>query len=80
PFLLFISVLLLSYCIILLPNEETKETYKPDEVRSYLIDLEVEQELREAKGNTGIIKMIGMPVYAYNAYYYKLNHAMLTAY
>lgn len=80
PFILFIGVLLLSYCLILLPNEETKETYKPDEVRNYLTDLEVEQEFREAKGNTGIILRTGMPVYSLNASYYKLNHALLTAY
>lgn len=80
PFLLFIGVLLLSYCLILLPNEETKETYKPDEVKTYLTDLEVEQSFREKKGNTGIVHFTGMPVYAWNAYYYRLNHALLTAY
>ena len=80
PFILFISVLLLSYCLILLPNEETKETYHPDEVKEYLANLEVEQEFREAKGNTGINIMTGMPVHAMNAYYYRLNHALLTAY
>ena len=80
PFILFIGVLLLSYCLILLPNEKTKETYNPDEVKTYLTDLEVEQKFREKKGNTGIIIMTGMPVYAYNDYYYKLNHALLTAY
>ncbi|MCG7344611.1 hypothetical protein MHZ92_10720 [Sporosarcina sp. ACRSL] len=80
PFILFISVLLLSYCLILLPNEETKETYYPDEVRNYLTDLELEQKLREEKGNTGVIQMTGMPVYAMNANSYKLNQAMLTAY
>lgn len=80
PFILFISVLLLSYCLILLPNEETKETYHPDEVKEYLANLEVEQEFREANGNTGINIMTGMPVHAMNAYYYRLNHALLTAY
>ncbi|HEX5563613.1 MAG TPA: hypothetical protein VFX34_01530, partial [Sporosarcina sp.] len=80
PFLLFIGVLLLSYCLILLPNEKTKESYEPDEVKTYLTDLEVEQQFREAKGNTGIILRTGMPVYAMNAHYYKLNHALLTAY
>ncbi|WP_339251230.1 hypothetical protein NSQ43_14190 [Sporosarcina sp. FSL W8-0480] len=80
PFILFIGVLLLSYCLILLPNEKTKETYYPDEVKTYLTNLEVEQKFREEKGNTGIIRMTGMPVYAMNAYYYRLNHAMLMAY
>ncbi|MFC5604601.1 hypothetical protein [Sporosarcina koreensis] len=80
PFLLFIGVLLLSYCLILLPNEKTKETYEPDEVRTYLVDLEVEQKFREKKGNTGIVHFTGMPVYAMNDYYYRLNHALLMAY
>jgi len=80
PFLLFVGVLLLSYCLILLPNEKTKETYNADEVKTYLTELEVEQGFREKKGNTGIIKFTGMPVYAMNAKYYKLNHAMLMAY
>ncbi|MDN4606890.1 hypothetical protein [Sporosarcina highlanderae] len=80
PFILFMAVLLLSYCLILLPNKETKETYYPEEVRDYLTTLEVEQKFREEKGNTGIIIFTGQPVYAMNAYYYKLNHAMLTAY
>ena len=79
PFILFIGVLLLSYCLILLPNEETKETYYPDEVRTYLTELEVEQQLREIKGNTGIVLKSGMLVYAMNAYSYILNHALLTA-
>ncbi|MCM3636975.1 hypothetical protein M3152_04515 [Sporosarcina luteola] len=80
PFIVFIGVLLLSYCLILLPNEETKETYNPEEVRNYLTDLEVEQKFREEKGNTGIVHFTGMPVYSMNAYYYKLNQALLTAY
>ncbi|WP_432357764.1 hypothetical protein [Sporosarcina sp. UB5] len=80
PFILFIGVLLLSYCLVLLPNEKTKETYEPNEVRAFLTDLEVEQKYREEKGNTGVILFTGMPVYAINAYYYKLNQALLTAY
>ncbi|WP_262173682.1 hypothetical protein [Saccharococcus sp. Marseille-Q5394] len=80
PFIVFIGVLLLSYCLILLPNEETKETYNLEEVWNYLTDLEVEQKFREEKGNTGIVHFTGMPVYSMNAYYYKLNQALLTAY
>ncbi|MDW0117043.1 hypothetical protein QTL97_08860 [Sporosarcina thermotolerans] len=70
----------MSYCLILLPNEETKETYYPEEVRDYLITLEVEQKFREEKGNTGIVLRSGEFVYANNAYYYMLNNAMLNAY
>ncbi|MCM3711219.1 hypothetical protein [Sporosarcina luteola] len=80
PFIVFIGVLLLSYCLILLPNEETKESFTPEEVRNYLTDLKVEQKFREEKGNTGIVHFTGMPVYSMNAYYYKLNQALLTAY
>lgn len=80
PFILFIAVLALSYCLIILPNEETKETYYPEDVKDYLTTLEVEQKLREKKGNTGIIIFTGQPVFAMNANEYKLNHAMLEAY
>lgn len=80
PFIVFLGILLLSYCFIILPNKETQETFDPVEVRDYLKSLQVEQKFREEKGNTGIVLRTGEPVYANNAYYYKLYHAMLMAY
>jgi hypothetical protein len=80
PFIVFLGVLLFSFCLIILPNKETQETFDPVEVRDYLEELQVEQKFREEKGNTGIVLFSGQPVYAANAYNYKLFHAMLRAY
>ncbi len=80
PFLLFIGILLLSYCFLLIPNRETAETLHPDETRSYLTKLEVEQEQRLSNGNTGIILRTGEPVFAVNAYYQGLFSALLHSY
>ncbi|REB06116.1 hypothetical protein DVB69_14390 [Sporosarcina sp. BI001-red] len=80
PFLLFIGVLLISYCFLIVPNRETKETFHPDEIRKYLTGLEVEQTQRLKNGNTGIILMTGDPVFARNDYYHGLFSAFLHSY
>ena len=80
PFLLFIGVLLVSYCFLIVPNRETKETFHPDETREYITGLEVEQTQRMKDGNTGIILMTGDPVFARNDYYHGLFSALLNAY
>ncbi|GKV70610.1 hypothetical protein NCCP2716_31080 [Sporosarcina sp. NCCP-2716] len=80
PFLLFIGIVLLSYCFLLVPNRETAETLHPDETRSYLTKLEVEQEQRLESGHTGIVLMTGEPVFARNAYYHGLFSALLNSY
>lgn len=79
PFVLFIGVLLLSYCFIILPNKETKETFSEEEMSNYLADLDVEQKLREAKGTTGVVFHTGVPVYGNNDFYMRLYGAMLQA-
>ncbi|WOV88183.1 hypothetical protein QWT69_03390 [Sporosarcina oncorhynchi] len=80
PFLIFIGVLLLSYCLLILPSEETKESFYPNETLDYLTELEGEQQLRLKKGNTGVVRMSGAAVYAWNDYYYWLDKALLNAY
>ncbi|WP_025785309.1 hypothetical protein [Sporosarcina sp. D27] len=80
PFLLFIGVLLISYCFLLVPNRETKETFYPEEIRDYLTGVEVEQNQRLKSGNTGIILMTGDPVFARNDYNYGLFSALLNSY
>lgn len=80
PFVVFIGVLLLCYCFLLLPNEQTKETFFPEETKTYLTELEAEQQFRLEKGNTGVVLFSGMPVYAHNAYYYGYYSALLAAY
>lgn len=80
PFIVFLGVLLFSYCLVILPNKETNETFNPIEVKEFLENVHAEQSFRERKGNTGINQMSGVPVYATNAYYDKLYYAMLMAY
>lgn len=80
PFLLFIGVLLISYCFLLVPNRETKETFHPEEIRDYLTQLEVEQNQRLKSGHTGIILITGDPVFARNDYYHGLFSALLNSY
>lgn len=80
PFLLFVGIVLLSYCFLLVPNRETPETLHPDDTRLYLTKLEVEQEQRLKSGNTGIILRTGEPVFAMNAYYHGLFSALLNSY
>ena len=80
PFIVFLGVLLFSYCLVILPNKETNETFNPVEVEEFLESVHAEQNYREEKGNTGVNPMTGAPVYATNAYYDKLYHAMLKAY
>lgn len=80
PFLLFIGVLLISYCFLLVPNRETKETFHPEEIKEYLTGVEVEQNQRMKSGNTGIILMTGDPVFARNDYDHGLFSALLNSY
>lgn len=80
PFLVFIGVLLLSWCVLILPNEETKETFDVDRTVAHLKTLEGEQDLRRAKGHTGIVLFTGMPVYAMNENSYVFHKALLHAY
>ncbi|MGG0642425.1 hypothetical protein ABE021_00585 [Sporosarcina gallistercoris] len=80
PFLLFIGVVLISYCFLLVPNRETKETFHPEEIQDYLTRLEVEQNQRLKSGNTGIVLMTGDPVFARNDYHHGLFSALLHSY
>ncbi|MDW0116810.1 hypothetical protein QTL97_07690 [Sporosarcina thermotolerans] len=80
PFLLFVGVLLLSYCLVLLPNANTKEAFDKKGTEKYLVNLEIQQKLREQIGNTGVVLHSGIPVYAWNDYNYGLFKGMLSAY
>ena len=61
PFLLFIGVLLLSYCLVLLPNANTKEAFNKKKAEKYLVELEIQQKLREKLArNTGVVIRSGI--------------------
>ncbi len=75
PFVFFVTVLLVSYCLILWPFADTKEAFNKKESEEYLTSLKDQLTLRESIGNTGLVfnsKRIdvyfqtGYPVYATN--------------
>lgn len=79
-FLLFLAALLFSYCFILLPNQETSESFHPKAAEQELQQRIAQQQDREELGATGILLQTGMPVYATNANYIELQSNMLTAF
>lgn len=85
PFVFFIAVLLVSYCLILWPYANTKEAFNEKESEEYLTYLNNQQKLWESIGNTGLVYdrkridvyfQIGHPVYATNAHNYDLFSSM----
>ena len=79
-FILFLAVLLLSYCFIILSNQETVDSFDAEEMKIDLKNTANMQKGREAKGATGVIKIIGMSVYAQDSNKYKIQNSMLHAY
>ncbi|WP_100010304.1 ABC transporter permease subunit [Lentibacillus sediminis] len=79
-FLLFLAALLFSYCFILLPNQETSESFHPEAVEQDLQQRTAQQQDREELGATGILLQTGQAVYATNASYIDLQTNMLTAF
>ncbi|MFD1848537.1 hypothetical protein [Oceanobacillus bengalensis] len=79
-FILFLFALLSSYCFLIIPNQETLNTYVPEDKAKELEEIHAVQRDREERGATGIILYTGMPAYAMDAHYYHLHRNMLTAY
>ena len=85
PFVFFVTILLISYCLILWPIANTKEAFNKKEIGEYLTSLKDQQTLRESIGNTGLLFnrnsinvyfQTGNPVYAKNDHNYNLFLAM----
>lgn len=79
-FLIFLSLALLSYCFIILPNKQTAESFDLEKVRHELEELEITQQDRDDKGLTSFQNMSGRSVYADQDKYYTIHLAMLHAY
>ena len=79
-FILFLAILLFSYCFIILPNQETVDSFDAEEMKIIVKNTADMQKGREARGATGVIKFIGMSVYAQDSNKYKIRHGMLNAY
>ena len=89
PFVFFVTVLLVSYCLILWPFADTKEAFNKKESEEYLTSLKDQLTLRENIGNTGLVFnssrinvyfQTGIPVYANISHEYDLFLAMSRAF
>jgi len=89
PFVLFIIVLLFSYCLIFWPYANTKEAFNEKETEDHLAYLNDQMDLRESIGDTGLVFnrkkintlfQIGNPVYETLAHDYDLFLGMLQAF
>lgn len=79
-FLIFLTLALLSYCFIILPNKHTADSFDSEKVRNELEELEIIQQDRDKKGLTSFQNMSGRSVYADQDKYYSIHLAMLHAY
>lgn len=79
-FIVFLAALVFSYCFIVLPNQDTLDTIDVEELKVQVSDVAASQESREVRGATGIIKFIGMSVYAQDEHKNKVRNAMVHAY
>ncbi|WP_047982330.1 hypothetical protein [Ornithinibacillus contaminans] len=79
-FLIFLLVMLYSYCLVILPNRETADSFDAVKMKQELGELYIIQRDWEKRGATGFVYMAQSPVYAEREYYYKIHNKMLTAY
>lgn len=79
-FVLFLFALLITYCVAILPNKQTIDSFDPEQMKLKLIEMEGMQESREAQGATGVIDMAGISVYALDQQKYMRKNALLQAF
>lgn len=79
-FILALTILLLSYCFMVLPNKQSTDSFDPQAVREDLEELYSVQRDREERGATGFSPMTGMAFYAANEDQYKMKSKMITAF
>lgn len=77
-FLFFILVAVCSYVFIILPNEETLETFDPEQTEAEITELENLQIAREQRRHTGV--STGYSFFADNNYKHILRSGMLHAF
>jgi len=76
----FLFILLLAFCFIIQPNQETADSFNPDLQEQELELMAVQQEARMARGSTGYGHFTGSSVYATTEYNYRLHNKMTHAY
>ncbi|RIU91157.1 hypothetical protein [Oceanobacillus picturae] len=79
-FIGFLFILLLAFCFIIQPNQETVSSFNPNLTEQELELMAAQQEARMARGSTGFGHFTGNSVYATTAYNYRLHNKMKHAY
>ncbi|MFO1442413.1 hypothetical protein KDN24_04070 [Bacillus sp. Bva_UNVM-123] len=79
-FVISLVVLILSYCFLILPNQQTSDSFNPNEVKKELEDLAAIQKGKESRGATGFNSMSGQSPYAENALKYNIQSKLVTAF
>ncbi|WP_404458770.1 hypothetical protein [Oceanobacillus kapialis] len=79
-FIFFLTVFVLSYCFIILPNSKSTETFDGDQLSKELQELSATQRDREENGHTGFGHFTGVAYYAMQENYALLHSKMMTAF
>ncbi|AVR00010.1 hypothetical protein OBCHQ24_13645 [Oceanobacillus iheyensis] len=79
-FIGFLFILLLAFCFIIQPNQETVDSFNPNLEEQELELMAIQQEARMARGSTGFGNFTGNSIYATTAYNYHLHNKMKHAY
>ncbi|WP_042224263.1 hypothetical protein [Oceanobacillus manasiensis] len=79
-FIGFLFILLLAYCFIIQPNQETADSFNPNLQEQELELMAAQQEARMARGSTGFGNFTGNSIYATTEYNYRLHNKMKHAY
>ncbi|MEN2767596.1 hypothetical protein [Ornithinibacillus xuwenensis] len=78
-FLIALVSLILSYALIVLPSQETPDSFDVEEMKSELKNLEAVTQGMESRGGTGFGQMTGTP-YASKRYALKVQSRMVNAF
>ncbi|MFA1820950.1 hypothetical protein ACDX78_12330 [Virgibacillus oceani] len=79
-FVAFLFILLLTYCFVIQPNQETADSFNPELEKQDMELMAAKQEARMSRGSTGYGHFTGMSVYATTEYTYRLHNKLVNAY
>ncbi|GEM_PF-6466963 len=79
-FILALLVLVISYCMFVLPEKQTPDSFNPIQTKQELEELAAVQTAKEARGEAGFSPMSGRFIYAENEYQMKIRSKLLRAF
>ncbi|MFD2043486.1 hypothetical protein ACFSTA_03750 [Ornithinibacillus salinisoli] len=79
-FIIALISIILSYCFLVLPSKVTPDSFDSMEMEQEIKNLEASQDGKIARGATGFVDMAGRSPYAEDAYAYKVQSRIVTAF